>query len=55
MILDKIVEDKKLRIPQHKEKISPETMRREAEELVKQERADKTSQKDTKKGRRFIL
>lgn len=41
MILDKIVEDKKLRLPQHKAKISPETMRREAEEMLKQERAEK--------------
>lgn len=44
MILDKIVEDKKIRLPQHKAKISPETMRREAEELVKQERADKKAE-----------
>lgn len=41
MILDKIVEDKKIRLPEHKARISPETMRREAEELVKQERTDK--------------
>lgn len=40
MILDKIVEDKKIRLPQHKARISPETMRSEAEALVKQERAD---------------
>ena len=32
MILDKIVEDKKLRLPQHKAKISFETMRKLAEE-----------------------
>ena len=37
MILDKIVIDKKQRLPQHKAKISPETMRRMAEEAVKQE------------------
>lgn len=40
MILDKIVEDKKIRLPQHKARISPETMRSEAEAQVKQERAD---------------
>lgn len=45
MILDKIVEDKKIRLPEHKARISPETMRREAEELVKQERADKKARK----------
>lgn len=44
MILDKIVEDKKIRLPQHKARISPETMRSEAEALVKQERADKKAE-----------
>lgn len=35
MILDQIVEDKKIRIPQHKQLIDELTMRRLAEELVK--------------------
>lgn len=45
MILDKIVEDKKIRLPEHKARVSAEAMRREAEELVKQERADKKARK----------
>lgn len=40
MILDKIVADKKIRLPQHKARTSLETMRSEAEALVKQERAE---------------
>lgn len=36
MILNEIVEDKKIRIQQHKAQTSPETMRRMAEEMVKQ-------------------
>lgn len=36
MILDKIVEDKKLRLPRHKEKISENEMRRLAEEIVRE-------------------
>lgn len=37
MILDKIVEDKKLRLPQHKARISEKEMRRLAKETVRKE------------------
>ncbi len=36
MILDKIVEDKKLRLPKHKAKISEHEMRRIAEEIIRE-------------------
>ena len=35
MILDQIVEDKKIRLKEHKNKISPDEIRRMAEEQVK--------------------